>query len=486
MSNAQTKNAQAMESLLGSAALVERLSRVRIAIVTPDKALSRSGLLLARVLTDTLARLWPNIDFAGADAASLNSLASIAAASGKSPTDGLHARWEPPYDVVVAIACDPVATSSHVIRAGGNDWTAALGPTAQCGDSANPVGPALAASLAASQVFLRVFATEMKDAEVDPIKACSFDAREICQCPDLVVRPLDVGKTTVFGVGAVTHGMMLLLEMWPESVTGTLELVDKDKYGDSNGQRYAAMTPQDVDQFKATSVRSRLRAAHPDLEVHDQCNDMNSYCSERGYEAPIERAVAGLDSAEARRQVALKLPERTINMWTGGIYFGAGRYQALGGGGCLACDYLEDTTSEQDEVALLFKQLQISPDRIRDLLDSGRGLYSDEAMVVAQKWRIAAHELAGQPLRSILPKLCATERIQLPGSDDAVDVPFAFASLGAGIAGFMMLLKDLHSDSSSEGWTQHTFKVPTALMHQVLHSKKECVCCREMRILHER
>ncbi len=64
-----------------------------------------------------------------------------------------------------------------------------------------------------------------------------------------------------------------------------------------------------------------------------------------------------------------------------------------------------------------------------------------------------------------MPALCATGKLQLPNNPEAVDVPFAFASLFAGIAGFMMLLKDLAAEEApSEAWTQHNFKSPTPLL----------------------
>ena len=65
-------------------------------------------------------------------------------------------------------------------------------------------------------------------------------------------------------------------------------------------------------------------------------------------------------------------------------------------------------------------------------------------------------------------------------------MPFPFASLFAGIAGFMMLLKDLHcGPTTSEGWTQHNFKSPSPLLLRALHARKECVCCTEVAHLNE-
>jgi len=80
---------------------------------------------------------------------------------------------------------------------------------------------------------------------------------------------------------------------------------------------------------------------------------------------------------------------------------------------------------------------------------------------------VAPDQFVGQPLRSVLPALCATGKIQMPNNSEAVDVPFAFASLYAGIAGFVMLLKDcINEEKASYGWTQHIFKQPTRHMYR--------------------
>lgn len=480
MSAAKEKNAQALKALFGSDALADRLSSTRIAVVLPPDAPTESGRLLAEVLTDMLARLWPCIDFHGAEAANMLAVALRAAQSGGGSGDDLQMRWAPPYDVVIAVGCDVPSGASYVLRVGSDGWLAAMGMDATCGSSLNPVGPAFAAAMAGAQVFHRTFRSALTGMGAEPFDTWYFDVRQLFGVPALDMADLDLGETHVFGVGAVTHSLMWMVERWPKRVSGALALVDQDQYGSSNGQRYAFMGPRDAGQMKVVTMRRRLNTAHPLLTVTDHPIDLNTYCSTRGYDRPLHRVIAGLDSAEARRHVALKLPERTINMWTAGERIGAGRYRPVHGGACLACDYLERVDTQLDEVAELFRQTDIRPDIIRILLDSGRGLSSEEAAKVASRWGVPADKFVGQPLRSVMPALCATGRLQMPNNPEVVDVPFAFASLFAGISGFMMLLKDINSDEPSEGWTQHIFKRATPFLLRALHTRAECVCCSAM------
>lgn len=487
MSTASEKNLQALKALFGNDALADRLATTRLAVVTPEQHLPASGKLLGDVLVDLIARLWPNIDFHGDAALELHAAAVSAAISGGASGSAMQVQWAPPYDVVIALGCEPPLGASATIRLGANDWGAELGPKALCGDSSNPVGPAMAAAMGGAQVFHRVFEKDLDGMGTAPIDSWHSDVRDLFGARHLRVADIDLGETHFFGVGAVTHGLMLLLTRWPAQVHGVAHLVDQDRYGSSNGQRYLAMLQQDVGSSKVAIVANRLRAAHGGgLEVHGHPTDLNTYCATRGWHQPLQRVVAGLDSAEARRHVAFKMPERAINMWTAGERTGAGRYLPRSGSACLACEYLEKAGVLLDEVGELHLQTGLRPDIVRVLLDSGRGMTQVEAAQLASKWGVSPADFVGQPLRSAMPALCATGRLQLPNNPEAVDVPFAFASLFAGIAGFMMLLKDLAADGApSESWTQHNFKPPTPLLLRQRPSSAHCVCCSALRTLED-
>lgn len=476
--SAQEKNRQALESLLGNAALADRLVGSRIAVVSSQS--SRSAQLLGEVLADCLARLWPSIDFSGVQSERLVCIARSAACAGRSPQDGIKEQWAPPYDAVIAIDGQvPANAGPWSLRAAGSGWDAYLGAAGACSDDPNPVGPAFAAALAAAQLFRKLFALELADLEPDAIEDLAFDAREICGQVDLADAPLDFEDTVFFGCGAVTHGMAWLVENWHLPARGSVALVDSDPYGVSNGQRYAFMAPIDGKVMKVAALRDRLRARHPALDVDAQPLAMNDFCRVRGFDESIQLAVTGLDSPEARRQAALKMPTRTINMWTDGHRAGASRYGPDGVSACLACDYLEDLDAAMDETALVQAETNLPPFEVRALLGSPSPLTQEQARVIGSHRRVDPEQFIGQPLGSVLPYLrqCSVAPIQLPGEPVSTDVPFAFSSLLAGIAGFMMLLGDQRRPVGSVGWSQHLFKRPTLHMRSERHRRKGCVHC---------
>lgn len=470
------KNKQAVVALFGSEALAERLLTTRIGIRSSDSRASAK--LLGIVLADCLARLWPNIDFQGDLAEEQLRVAQAAAKSGSMSEAGLKVAWDDPYDVVLQIGeCSVQEASPYILTVAADGWMAYLGPEGACSDDPNPVGPACAAALGAAQLFRHVFQAELADLEPQVLDKLAFDVRSICDIPELAVDDLNLEGTVFMGTGAVTHSLLWLLEKWPRQVSGPIDLIDPDPYGDSNGQRYAFMPPFTGKLMKVDSVRGRLRAAHPGLEITPHAQDLNAYCQARGYENPILRAVTGLDSPEARRQAALKLPQRAINLWTDEHRCGGSRYVPDGDAACLACDYMENTTDVMDEAAEFQLATGLQPQEVRQLLDSSAHLTKEQAARVASHRGVSVEKLVDMPIRSIRPVLCASATVQVGQEATAADVPFAFSSLMAGISGFLMLLGDLRGASASAGWNQHIFKAPSRFMHSPRYRQAACACC---------
>ncbi len=108
MSAAKDKNAQALKALFGNGALVERLSSTNIAMVLPQEELSASGRLLAAVLSDVLARLWPCISFHGAEADRILTVAQSAAQSGGGMEAACRCAGLPPTTLLLPSAAMPL------------------------------------------------------------------------------------------------------------------------------------------------------------------------------------------------------------------------------------------------------------------------------------------------------------------------------------------------------------------------------------------
>lgn len=478
MTTAQDKLAQAFSTLLGNAKLTEHLGKYRIGVVSSASTDTISGRLLAEALGEALGRLWPCLHAKGPLTQIVLASAAKAAASADlslTTSDG----WSPPYDAIIVMGQEEISNAGPITKIGANGWEVSSGSFAHTGDSPNPVGPAAAAALAAADVFKQVFGNALSDHCPSYLDDLTWNVwtqgRDIASpsSPPGIALP----RTHMFGTGAVTHGLCWVFERWPGEVTGELLLIDHDRYDCSNGQRYVGMRHSDIGFKKVNSIAERLSRAHPNLRVSPFDTDMNGYFDDAEPEPDVRLALVGLDSAESRRHAALKLPRRTVNMWTDRHHLGSSRFGHKDGWPCLFCSYQELLTGEKDEVAIITEQTGLLPHRVRHLLDTGMGLALEDAVIVANRIQKAAESLVDQPIRTVLHQLCATGSVSLPGAE-IVDVPFVFSSFLAGVVGFSNMLGELWTPNDSPfRWGYNVMKRPLPALAAAVHPRADCFLC---------
>jgi len=485
MSEAFDKNRIALERGLGATGLHARLQTSRIGIWSAEGSGLMAGSLLAEALGDILGRFWLRIDSAGPLAELLISSSRAAAASGNQQYDH-EIRWQPPYDAVISIGVDAPPNVGPVFRIGANGWSASVGPHAVVTDNNNPVGPFATAAITAAELFKHRFADALGDRarSLPPTYEWSAWDYGLNLAPPHV-QALNLGNLVIFGVGAVTHSLLWLILRWPASVTGTVRLVDQDSYGESNGQRYVGMRNEDLGNSKVLIWEQRLSAVHSMIDVTAHRTDMNNFYEQSQPNCNVPLAIVGVDSAEHRRQLALKLPRRVVNMWTEREWLGAARFGFDDDWPCLFCVYPEDMSGALDETGQLFSETGILPGRVRELLDSGAGLTEADALIIAQKYSIEPGPLVGKPLRTARGILCATARIKLPESGAEVDVPLPFSSAMAGIGGFVELVREIWSVSSPAGkWKLRSYAYPVPGNWETAARSTSCYLCSD-RLTHE-
>lgn len=478
MTTAVEKNRQAFAGLLGDSALANRVAAIRIGVISGPDAAGAAGRLLAEALGDVLGRLWLNIDATGPVSQVLLHSAQSAAKSASFPSK-LNESWAPPYDVVIAIGTTASADAGPVVRIGADGWVVTAGTCARVGDSPIPVGPVVAAALAGAEVFKHVFSGALGETTQTWLGDLEWDAWSLGHGDNPPpLQPLRFSDAYVFGAGAVTHGLIWALQRWPAPVEGSLRLVDHDSYDDSNGQRYCGMTDVNIGNSKATVVAERLKLAHRGLIPTPYPVHLNAYFDAHEPVPNVHLAIVGLDSAESRRHVALKLPRRTVNMWTERQYLGAARFGFNADWPCLMCAYPEALRESRDEAAVVSAQTGLGPARVRHLLDTAEGLSPQDAAVVAQRGGLSQDDVLGRPLRTALHQLCATGHVALPDTNREVDVPFAFSSLLAGSIGFVNLVRELwaHEDPPSR-WVYNVLRRPNPGLTERVSRRPHCLLC---------
>lgn len=450
MSGALEKNIQATRRIAGdgAAAAAGDLARsARIGVWSADRP-TASARLTAEALGDILGRFWRNIDAAGGAAGGLESAAG-SAADACGAGHAVRRRWDPPYDFAVGIGeAAPAGSAADAVEIVGAGWRVGAGSLAGAGtEDANPVGPLAAGALAAAEALKSVFAVGAAHGAARIPASYEWDAW--CGPPAGAGAPrgnapLDIGEVHAFGVGAVTHALLWLLRRWPGGAAGTLHLVDPDRYDEGNAHRYLGTARGDAGRPKASAAVGRMRRGCPGLDVVAHDTDMNGYFTEENPYCLVRTAVCGLDSKEGRRQLGLKLPLVTVNMWTSGLHAGASTF-SLGDGAwpCIHCAYPEPSPAAVDEASAIHNETGLLPHRIRELLGSGRRIGESDAQTIAEDTGARASDIPLKPIRSVRAELCATGRIPAPRGPhrEEADVPLAFASAMAGVAGFADLVR---------------------------------------------
>lgn len=459
MIRALEKNVQAVGDIAGGRAVGDLARTARIGVWCggrPAAAAEEPARLTVEALGDILGRFWRNIDVEGRASGELES-AAAAAADACRMDHMVRRRWNPPYDFAIGIGgAAPPGSAADTVAIGGAGWRVCAGSLAAAatggggGFDSNPVGPLAAASLAAAEALKSVFAVGAErgaariPAEYGWSAWCVSHPGAAAAPPGKT--PLDIGEVHVFGVGAVTHALLWLLRRWPGGATGTVHLVDPDRYDEGNAHRYIGTALGDIGRPKAAAAAEGLRRGCPGLNVVEHVTDMNAYFTEDNPDCRVRTAVCGLDSEEGRRQLGLKLPLEIVNMWTSGFHAGASTF-SLGDGAwpCIHCAYPDPPGAAMDEASAVHGELGLLPRRARELLGSGLDIDEADAQTIALATGASASDIPLKPLRSVRAEMCATGRIAMRGgrrgADADADVPLAFASAMAGVAGFAELVR---------------------------------------------
>lgn len=365
-----------------------RLQDVKIGIWSGDNSNCKAGYLLAEALGDLLGRFWRTIHVFGPLSKAFIVSANEAALSG-GQSDSAFEEWNPPYDFVIAIGSEAPTVTGNILKVGASGWRVGFGSNAFVDNDPNPVGPATAACLAAIELFKNIFGEELGDRVISmpsDYKWSAWDYGSDNESHD--ISSLFFDDIFFIGVGAVTHGLLWLLERWPAPISGAISLIDQDNYDESNGQRYVGMKSNDIGQPKSVQAAKRIDLKHPDVSVYPYTTDMNDFFERERPECMIKLAIAGVDSAEHRRQLALKLPKRVVNMWTENDWVGAARFGFSDGWQCLYCAYPMNKSAPLDETGEIVNQTGLQPIRVRKLLFDGAGLNQADIDIIKQRYNI--------------------------------------------------------------------------------------------------
>lgn len=305
-----------------------RLEETPVGIAFDETINTPEGQTLSDLLINLLARLYPRLTLYG-PADPTRRLTTLASA--------INPAIEIADDATVGVSLgavkDPFATTFY---AGATEWDALLSAN-HCrplGDSQNPFGPAAAASLAAANVFRRVFLPKWKEHIDKSLRFSTWALDRVDRATKVERRSWELDDTVLVGVGAIGNAALWTLARVPAS--GILHIVDPQYIELSNLQRYVLAARSDEGRSK---VEVGAELSTQGLAVVPHQLSLAEFLSRYGYK--WDHFLLGLDNVNDRRSAQASLPRWIANAWTQPGDLGLSIHSNFGGNGaCVACLYL--------------------------------------------------------------------------------------------------------------------------------------------------
>lgn len=420
-----------------------RFDQTAIAIATDgDHA------LLALSLANLVARLWPNTEVDGPDLIIPECVLGRGMLSDAARRLVESVRLSVPGDTRQTIRVTLGNGPSAELYATADAWSVRISqqPIESLGGGRGAATVA-AASLVAAELF-RLTIPELPGVRLNrTIEWNLVDYRLSVASADFP--PGEIAATCV-GCGSV--GSSVLLSLLTAGATGKITFVDDDLLQPHNRLRY----PLWIEPASGPKVEWAQRVARTgNVRVEGHQQTAAKYGSQ--LERPPALAIAAVDTAAGRAQVADLLARETLNAGVDGLRLHVARHRFADGLACVYCGYV-DASPPASEVDVYVGLTGLPLLRIERLF-GGERLSNEDVHTIAEKAAIepgGLDDLVGGRLVDVA-RLRLYGAARVPGLDDvAVAAPFVSAMAGAVLAAEIMkpaeARLDRRVDLDLSGW----------------------------------
>lgn len=286
--------------------------------------------------------------------------------------------------VFIRVGPGPLRAADFAISVSSNGWSGGVSrePLTILGRSSNPIGPYIAASLCAGEVFK--FVRGMRPEAGEFVQQLWLDAGTLAistEAPAFVEFPtrFELKPTILAGVGAVANGFLHgLYAAGP--VSGQLVMLDNDVEGitHTNLNRYVLFGLYQIAQLKASAASALL--SDSGIETIPIDESWEDWISKRR-ELADEIVISAVDRNSARHAIQDALPRLILGASTNEMRAQINLYDVIAETACLKCrNPVESQPSDEQiiadlralkssELAQRAKQLEVDPDTLREFLN---------------------------------------------------------------------------------------------------------------------
>jgi hypothetical protein len=205
------------------------------------------------------------------------------------------------------------------------------------GNTKNPFGCGIAASIVASNVFRHIFKEYLFSPTLDSefefsVYSLSTDIQD--NNPPFTQVVFD--DVVIVGIGAVGNGLIWALSNI-ENLSGKIQLVDNESISISNLQRYILFEENDEKRIKVEIAKRFFN--QKELNVSVSKGKWSDYVKERG-DYNIQCVAVGIDNKKDRIGIQSTLPNIIFNAFTEDNSIGITRHKDFNKSACLSCSYV--------------------------------------------------------------------------------------------------------------------------------------------------
>lgn len=400
---------------------------------------SSEGRLSLSLGASLLARLYPQLCLMPTDDAARDHASTLLAEMRAINPAANISQDSEDAAVTLCVGLTP-PSSGTAVCVGSEGWVARLSTEAPVGSGStnNPFGAAAGACFGAANVFRAFFAASLPDGALDrTINLSLLDLNPAAENPlNSDLDDADLGESHLVGLGAIGNAAVWSLSRVP-GLVGRLNLVDPETVDLSNLQRYVLAGQGDVGRPKVDLAMAQFRESRVEACPHGK--GWGAYLKTRA-DWRLDQVAVAVDSATDRIRIQAALPRWIVNAWTQPGDLGVSRHLFTGEQACLACLYLPDgPTKNEDQLIAEAIGLPSATEEVRNMLATGRPV--DRAFLgrVAVALSVPVDrlvQLEGRLLREFYSEaVCGGVVLALGKSDveGRAQVPMAFQSVLAGV-----------------------------------------------------
>jgi hypothetical protein len=333
--------------------------------------------------------------------------------------------------IAIRVGPGPTPEADFSLAASADGWCGYVGqlPAEIIGESANPIGAYVAASLCAGEVFK--FVRAMRETSGTYARRLWLDAYRLQVSEEYRTTPelppgFSLQPTVIAGVGAVTNGFLHTL--YPlDGLRGEMTLIDNDPQGitDTNLGRYVLFGMPHVSTFHLKASTAAAMFAGSGITMHPVDRSWQDWYVENP-DDPRGIVISAVDKNVSRHAIQDTLPRLILGAATNGMRAQVNLYDVLGGSPCLRC---RNPVEERVADDVIIKRLIELPKEERDAA-AGRAGISPGAL----------EEFLADP-RANCGKVSGTTLQKFAGVADEPTWSVGFVSLIAGVLSAAEYLK---------------------------------------------